>query len=541
MNRRAILNRPCGIEDHFPTNSRPSRRALKKRLLLSAVCAWLSLAFGFTVVRGQDPARASRAGALVAEGIAAIERSDVAAAQTAFRRALEINPQEVTARTYLGALAERAGRLDEAERHFAAAVTAEPKSAATRNNYGAILLRRGRAAQAAAEFEASLRLNPEQPSALVNLAQIRFSSGRPEDLRAARELFRRAHAITPDAEIARALAVIAVKLGASLFEAGSHEEAAREFGAAVAADPSNLRAVVLLARAHLARKEIAAAGRALESVVASGLTEKAVGGEAAQVFATLAEVYEASGHVENAIPAMRLAIERDAANEFYHFRYGMLLTDTKAPAAAVIRLEEALKKFPRSARLTFALGVAHFAYHKNDEAARAFERALELDPKFAAAAAYLGMTKLEVGDYGAALAAFERALKLDDRLAAAHFLAADVLLKRETAGAAARAEAHFKRAAALDAAFAPARLALGKLYARTNRLAEAVAQLEEVTRLAPELAEARYQLGRAYQRLKRPADASRELAEFKRLSEAQREQAQQGLREITRRLADVRF
>lgn len=92
-----------------------------------------------------------------------------------------------------------------------------------------------------------------------------------------------------------------------------------------------------------------------------------------------------------------------------------------------------------------------------------------------------------------------------------------------------------------SAAFAPARVALGKLYVRQNRLAEGAAEFEAATKFAPNLAEAHYQLGRAYQRLKRPAAAARELAEFKRLSDSQREQEQQDLREITRRLANVRF
>lgn len=92
-----------------------------------------------------------------------------------------------------------------------------------------------------------------------------------------------------------------------------------------------------------------------------------------------------------------------------------------------------------------------------------------------------------------------------------------------------------------SAALAPARVALGKLYVRQNRLAEGAAEFEAATKFAPNLAEAHYQLGRAYQRLKRPAAAARELAEFKRLSDSQREQEQQDLREITRRLANVRF
>jgi tetratricopeptide (TPR) repeat protein len=237
--------------------------------------------------------------------------------------------------------------------------------------------------------------------------------------------------------------------------------------------------VVLLARAHLARKEVPAAGRVLESAVARGV-------------------------------------------------------DT-AP-----RLQEALQEFPRSAKLWFALGVAHFADHKNADAARAFEHALKLDEKLAPALAYLGMTYAELGQYDRAVMFYERALAADDQLAAAHVLAADALLKQTTADLA-RAEAHLRRAVALEPALAPGRLALGKLYVRLNKWTEAATEFERALAAQPNLAEAHYQLGRVYTRLRRPAEAQVAFDTFKRLGDTQKEQAQGERRELVRRLANVRF
>jgi tetratricopeptide (TPR) repeat protein len=237
---------------------------------------------------------------------------------------------------------------------------------------------------------------------------------------------------------------------------------------------------------------------------------------------------------------MRLAIERDPKNEAYRFRYGMLLTDTKAPAAAVIRLREALADFPRSSRLWFALGVALYLDRKHTDAAQAFERAVEVDPKFAPALAYLGMIYDETGRYAEALGLYERAVGSDDRLAAAHYLAGDALL-RQTSPDMARAEAHLKRALELDSSFAPARLTLAKLYLRMERLTDAASQLEQLVAAKPDLAEAQYQLGRVYMRLKRTAEAQKALAAFKRLNEDQQQQAQNDRQELIRRLANVRF
>ncbi len=503
---------------------------------------------------------------LVAEGVAAVERGEEAAAKTFFERALAAEPDNATAHTYLGALADRAGDLKTAEKHFAAAAIASPFLSSTRNNYGAILLRTGRHALAAAQFEASLKLDRNQPSALVNLAQIRFAGGTPEDLRAARDLFERAQQVAPEAEIARALVIIALRLGereaaaeafrkytaqlasarpetsapsaraglgGALLEGGLLNEAVEELSAAANAEPSNVEALVSLARAHLARKDIPAAGRTLEAAVARGL-------DVAPVYAALAEVYEAGGYVENAIPAMRLAIARDPKNEAYVVRYGLLLTDTKAPAAAIIRLEEALKEFPRSARLWLALGIAQLNHGQNDDARASFARSLELDPQSVPALAYLGTTHAERGQYTEAVAFYERAIAADGKLAVPYFLAADTLL-RQTEVDAPRAEKYLARAVELDPTFAAARLALAKLHVRTERWAEAAEQFERVIQLEPGLAEAHYQLGRVYTRLKRTADAQRELATFKQISDAQKEQKETARRDLVRRLANVRF
>lgn len=548
------------------------KRALPYLLLMTVVStsstrmSEAGRALAYPLQAQQSSSGHKEAAILVEEGAAALGRNDLPAARKAFRRALVVDPNNVTAHTYLGIIADRAGELPEAERHFAAALKADPKSPAALNNHGAILARLGRVEQAIRDFEASLRLNGAQASALVNLAQLRFSTGTPEGLRAARELFRRAREIAPDAEIARALLVISLRLkdreaiiadypvyraslssatdkvtapatraeiGAALLEAGFLNEAIEELSAAAEADPTKDGTIILLARAHLARKDIPSAGRTLESAVARGL-------QTAPLFAALAEVYEQSGHIENAIPAMRLAIAHDPKNEFYRFRYGMLLTDTEAPEASIIRLQEALKEFPHSAKLWFALGVAYFTGNKLDEATKNLSRAIELDPKFAPAIAYMGMTYDAQGQYAEAIAHYERALLIDDRLSAAHYLAANALLKQASTDTT-RVEKHLRRALELDASFAPSHLALGKVYLRTERLNEAVNEFERAVAADPNLSEGYYQLGRLYMRLKRTEEAQTALATFKRLSDLQQEKAVSERREITRRLANVRF
>jgi len=473
------------------------------------------------------------------------------------QQAKRLVDDEVRAQTDLGIIADRAGNLKEAEQHFAAAVKADPNSASARNNYGAILMRTGRSNLAAVEFERSLKLDPNQQNALVNLAQIRFAA---DDLRASAELFKRALTIQPDVEVARALIVIALRLkdypaastyyqgysaesgtqtaaaraelGAALFEAGLLKEAEAELTAAVNLSPTDTDSVVRLARVYLARKEIPAAGRTLEASVARG-------NDPAPVYALLADVYEQSGHVENAIPAMRLAIQRDPQSEKYRFAYAVLLTNSNAPGAAVIRLEESLQTFPSSSRLWFALGFANFKLDKNEEAERALRKAVELDPKFAAAFAYLGLIRAKTGAYAEAITLYENALRADSKLAVVHHLIADAMLKQN---ADARVvETHLRQAVTMDPTFTPARLSLGKLFMRAQRWSDALVELEQVVKLDPSVPEAYYQLGLAYGRLKRTADAQTAMATFKRLSDAEKKRDDEELREVVKRLSNVRF
>jgi tetratricopeptide (TPR) repeat protein len=235
---------------------------------------------------------------------------------------------------------------------------------------------------------------------------------------------------------------------------------------------------------------------------------------------------------------MRHAIARDPRNELYHARYGMLLVDTKAPAAAIIRLREALREFPNSARLWLALGIAQLQVETNEDPLEALHNALRLEPQSLPALVYLGAAHAERGRYEEAVRFYERAVAADPRSAVPHYLVADVMLKQESADAA-RVEQHLRRALELDPELSSAHVALGKFYLRGERWADAARHLERAAAIQPDLAEAFYHLGRAYTRLKRKADAQTALATFERLKASQDRRTVQ--QDLIRRLADVRF
>src|SRR6185369_340965 len=126
------------------------------------------------------------------------------------------------------------------------------------------------------------------------------------------------YANSPDAEVAQALVIVALRqgdhqaaanyfrdyqtlitkadgptidpqgrtqLGAALLENGLTSEAIEELKSALAIDPANKEAILQLARAYLAQNDIPASGRTLEGAVARGV-------ESAAIYALLASVYE---------------------------------------------------------------------------------------------------------------------------------------------------------------------------------------------------------------------------------------------------------
>jgi len=539
----------------------------KKNIKIFIVAiAFLCFCFNHTPAQTKSsPVNTQEIERLLAESTAALQTGDFIRAKTTLQKILSTAPRNPMANTLAGIVAVKENDLAKAEKHFALAAKNAPTAPETRNNYGAILLRLGRNKEAAKEFMASLAVNPKQASALVNLAQIRVAEGNSKE---ARELFWRAKIIAPDAEILRALVMISLEMGEkeraaqefkayvaalkaetarlntdnktqdvtlanALLAGGLPDEARQELESILSKENQNIKALILLSKVFVQQKNIAAAGRLLESAVAGGLDD-------AKVYLALAEVYEAGGYPENAIPAMRRAIEKEPKNDFYRSRYGLLLVNSKAPAAALVRVEEALKEFPDSASLWFALGIAQFDNNKISEAQKAFEKALSIDSQLIPALAYLGAVFVEQARYADAVKIYERAIELNGKVALLHYLHGDTLLKMTDIDEK-RIEAALRRAAELDADLTSAHLTLGRLYVRQARWAEAAVSFERAAKLEPNRAETFYQLGRVYTRLKRMDESKATLERFKQLNDSQKEQKEVNRRQLVRRLANVRF
>ncbi|MCP4330910.1 MAG: tetratricopeptide repeat protein [Alphaproteobacteria bacterium] len=149
------------------------------------------------------------------------------------------------------------------------------------------------------------------------------------------------------------------------------------------------------------------------------------------------------GDAEEAIAAIRRAIEIRPEFAGFHFNLGNILVDTD-------RLDEAIEAYRKAAALTpdnavihNNLGNALFDSERVADAIDTFRQAIAADPNFAAAHVNLGRALLEIGKSQDAAVAFVRAIDLDGGLAAAQIGLGEC---RQVQGDFDAAEACFRRA-----------------------------------------------------------------------------------------------
>ncbi|MBW8269550.1 methyltransferase domain-containing protein [Caldovatus aquaticus] len=191
-------------------------------------------------------AQAEDADRWLREGVARHARGEIAAAETLYRKVLQVRPDDANAANLLGVAARQRGDLAAALEWGARAVALRPGVGAFLANHGAALAEAGRLEEAVGTLRAALAARPDDPVVLRNLGQALCAMGDP---RAALAPLERAAALQPDA----AEPMLAL--------AHARREAGDGAGAAAAAEAALVRARGDAALAAQARFLLAALGR----------------------------------------------------------------------------------------------------------------------------------------------------------------------------------------------------------------------------------------------------------------------------------------
>jgi tetratricopeptide (TPR) repeat protein len=102
-------------------------------------------------------------------------------AMVEFRRALEIDPQDIPAYINLGSALFQEGRADEAIAQYQEAFTIDPKAFSAHNDLGVALFQKGRADEAMAQFQKALEIKPDYAEAYYNLGYALFQKGQVDE------------------------------------------------------------------------------------------------------------------------------------------------------------------------------------------------------------------------------------------------------------------------------------------------------------------------------------------------------------------------
>ncbi len=126
---------------------------------------------------GAPPLPVSQTDSLLAQARHALSQGETAKAESAWRQALAIDPDDAEALFHLGNLERERGGHDLAVIHYRQALIRAPGHAGVLNNLGLAYEEQGDAAQAEACYRQVLAASPNHPDALANLANIQFGRG----------------------------------------------------------------------------------------------------------------------------------------------------------------------------------------------------------------------------------------------------------------------------------------------------------------------------------------------------------------------------
>lgn len=142
-------------------------------------------------------------------GFAYARMNKPAEAFAAYRKALELDPECVSAHLNLAVAYVQAGKLAEAEAHYRKALPGRP-TAETHNGLGYVLGRQGRSDAAIAEFEQAIAIDPKYAPAYNNLADALARAGK---LAEAEQTYQRSLAVKQSPAVYNALGTVQRRLG----------------------------------------------------------------------------------------------------------------------------------------------------------------------------------------------------------------------------------------------------------------------------------------------------------------------------------------
>jgi tetratricopeptide (TPR) repeat protein len=361
-------------------------------------------------------------------GLAYMEQNSIGAAVTAYRKAIELNPQHVDARLKLAELmASSAAQSDiqVAEKQMRELLAFRPNSTDARNVLAVAELRLGKVDDAVKLLEEALEISPVNLRSSVNLARVKLARG---DRTGAERALREAVSNNPQSPEA------ALALSSFLLSSGKLEEAENEARRAIALNSKFGAGYVALARTQLAHNRADEAEKTLRAVAtlpderyqhlhASFLFERGRREEAIKEFeallarndaskatrARLVQAYVAVNRIRDAESVLNSALKKDRTDIDALVQRGELLLMTGNTRAAEQDINEALRFNPSVAEAHALKAQVYRRQNRPAGEREELNEALALKPRLLAVRLLLARNLMAANEYTAALRLLDEA------------------------------------------------------------------------------------------------------------------------------------
>jgi tetratricopeptide (TPR) repeat protein len=333
---------------------------------------------------GAEAARQARAA--FAQAVELQQKGDLEGAVAAYRRFLELQPNNVEAHSNLGAALARQGRSEEAIEQYGRALAIDPARTVVRLNLALALYKANRIAEAAAELQRVVAEQPDQANAVVLLADCRLRLGDAKKTIAALE------ALSAPAREDRAVSYL---LGLALIRDGQ-ADAGQLVIDRILRDGDSAETRVLMGAARMATGEYLAARD--DFARAAALRPDLPG-----VHGYVGRAAMATGDLGAAKSAFLRELQANPTDFDSNLLLGVILNQERDTAAAMQHFERALALRPGAPEVRYQIGALKLAAGEVEESARVLESLVADEPTFveahvSLATAYYRLRLKENGD-----------------------------------------------------------------------------------------------------------------------------------------------
>jgi tetratricopeptide (TPR) repeat protein len=422
----------------------------------------------------------------------------------AFAPAQESQKQKLD-RQYQEAVATyEAGRYAEAAAQLERLLPYAPDSFAIHEILGLSYASLGQEKKALPHLETAVRLQPDSAAGRTSLATLLSHLGKTE---LAREQFRKALELAPQDFDANH------NLGEFYIQSGKVADALPLLERAQQIDSSSYDNGYDLAMADFLTGKLAGARQLVQNLVRMKDT--------GELHDLLGEIDEKEGKFVEAANDFETAAHMDPSEgNLFDWGSELLLHRTYDPAIQVF--QEAVRRYPKSSRLTIGLGMALDLRGKYDEAVKTLLVAADLDPSDARC--YLFLSKAYDNSPNQAKDVTERfrryaELKPSDALAQYYYALSMWKGKRiqDTSLDPVVVESLLKRSITLDERLVEAHVQLGNFYADQHQWEKSIPEFVRALELDPNIGDAHYRLGQDYVHVGQKDKAQKEFDVYQKL------------------------